>query len=1727
MGENANATLTLNFRDNASGPMGNAMRSLNQSIAMTNNKFDLMRHATTGVRNAISQLRNTLLLVTFAIGGITAISSLFIKSANAMQAAMEGLATVAVNKGVPRIAALGEAAKLTADGLLTVTEASAGLRNLLATGIGIDQAVKVMNALKDAAAFNRQGTLAMGEAVIGATQGFKNMLCCKANTKIYNWLDGEESTIQELHDNGKVPVITAVDRETGETKIIQASYIHYNGYTDVYRVELENGAYIETTDNHRFITKKGMKFLYELTEEDEILYMDQSKLEKQCTPKVVSIAKESTKQKKKPNDSVVENVQIIGNETDESTQTIILEKSAKSVNKNSTLSHTKKIQQDTAQENVWEDQKEEKRPTITQELKNCASIVEKNSKLNYTEKILQNSVPQNVLKNTEEDTEKLNVSSVEKDLQSNLPMQIWLSSVLGNAKVFGDPSTLSEEMQSIIKMENIATLSKLNALSAKKLLSQLDSLSGEEIKQLAQRNVQLLEKNSSLQHLTVFLLKSLVEQNQRTDQKCQTQKNINYGDIKSLYAIPFDVVDAVENLKETLRRITCSGGETFADSDSMYQTALPCVKSATSGFTKMCEVVLTSQKNITKAWIKIRKIFYVGQDDVYDLTVPDEHNFLSNSIFSSNSILVDNSGITKNLSIMWKEYAAQIGKTVGQLTDAEKYQAQVNGIIKEGSLFMGDAARASELFQGKTARLSNSMFELKAAIGELVQKYFGPFLDSVSKSVRDWTAWVKLNGEVIDTLVELGKKVATITLLVSGVRALTKSLLGLAAAFTTLNTVIAQNTGITKAGEVSAVLNLYSRQNTSKLAFELAEPMYTITPALNTAQKALQGFQKGLASTIAFLNQWALVIGLVTVAIYGLIKLLDKLIVTKKEQMVIDIKNLELQDKINKDLVSSTKVQIDNTKTAIYTLQQLNTQITSYEQRVSELKGKTDKAFSYEKANEVLTSLRVQREELIKTKGTLEDLKTAVTDYYVELDKRSKSSLELSLKLEQKRLELTVERAKNKLYTQTPFYTAEQQRRGISSETKPFGYTDKTPILSQQTTEEDLNRLLESNTYKFSKDQIALISSARESIAAINNLKDALGLYDNALVSNKDKIREVIEQIEDQIKLYGTAAKTTLTLGTSEDKITDSLSSLLDVAQKFNDSVTMGLTTFMAKLEDPKVANIDVLTKKIDELYGKVVEGAKSTAKEELDSFFFTFKEMINIQDQWAKAVKNTNEVITLDTKNQYSKMLQDIKEKQMTAAIAAEEKYVDSVLSKEKELFSDRTRLIKKTTENEDEANQKIKGFGQERVDALTDYENDILLNLENKFKTGLLKEEEYFNLRTTMAALFKNARNKMEDEILLSLIDKTEKGERALDNLYKKLREFQEDTLKSAEFKNISIVDKLIGFNPNEVTTKLKDIENKRISLIDEADRVLEKNSSEHFAAINQIEMNAHQQSQNLLQQDLTTKLGMYASYFENIIGGWQNLGTTIYATTSGVKAQYEDQLSSLTEMYAEGTISAQTFETERVKLSRAANNESAKLWKQWGIGLVSNLSSTIGKVLMEQGIAVVASQMVRKADATGQAAYFAQQSATWGMLAASMSLINPLLSAQMAGMSASFAAAATASAGASIGTGIAMVAAGAGLQALGGYMGSVGQNVSGGFDNYSTPSGDSSSGTEGRTLGSVISAREMQVTIAPVTNFIVDNGVLVIGNDASVDALQGTIDQLVVERINSALENGEIRV
>lgn len=110
-------------------------------------------------------------------------------------------------------------------------------------------------------------------------------------------------------------------------------------------------------------------------------------------------------------------------------------------------------------------------------------------------------------------------------------------------------------------------------------------------------------------------------------------------------------------------------------------------------------------------------------------------------IKNENSVLTDSSGIQKNYAAILADGARAQGLKVESLTDAQKSQILYNGFLKEGSVFEGKAAEASNTYAGAKARAEAATKGLAIAIGT--------FLTPIMKR------WQELVAEVANGLSDL------------------------------------------------------------------------------------------------------------------------------------------------------------------------------------------------------------------------------------------------------------------------------------------------------------------------------------------------------------------------------------------------------------------------------------------------------------------------------------------------------------------------------------------------------------------------------------------------------------------------------------------------------------------------------------------------------------------------------------------------------------------------------------------------------------------------------------------------------------------------------------------------------------------------------------------------------------------------------------------------------------
>ena len=106
---------------------------------------------------------------------------------------------------------------------------------------------------------------------------------------------------------------------------------------------------------------------------------------------------------------------------------------------------------------------------------------------------------------------------------------------------------------------------------------------------------------------------------------------------------------------------------------------------------------------------------------------------------NENSILVDNAGVTKNVSKMWQDYAKQIGISVTSLTKQQKIQAEVNGIMQETRFQTGDAAKVANTFSGTISGLTYAFTNLKIVVSDFIKPILQTFIPAITTAVN-WLA---------------------------------------------------------------------------------------------------------------------------------------------------------------------------------------------------------------------------------------------------------------------------------------------------------------------------------------------------------------------------------------------------------------------------------------------------------------------------------------------------------------------------------------------------------------------------------------------------------------------------------------------------------------------------------------------------------------------------------------------------------------------------------------------------------------------------------------------------------------------------------------------------------------------------------------------------------------------------------------------------------------------------
>lgn len=139
-------------------------------------------------------------------------------------------------------------------------------------------------------------------------------------------------------------------------------------------------------------------------------------------------------------------------------------------------------------------------------------------------------------------------------------------------------------------------------------------------------------------------------------------------------------------------------------------------------------------------------------------------------ILTESAQMAKAAGVMKNLSDMHKDYAASLGKTVDELSQAERAQAAYAGIMTETERHAGNAAQYAEGLAGAQAILANETGQLAAAFGEALAPAVQAGAQALTEMARGVRGFVQGNQTLAAAIAALVAAYAGLTMAVNGAK---------------------------------------------------------------------------------------------------------------------------------------------------------------------------------------------------------------------------------------------------------------------------------------------------------------------------------------------------------------------------------------------------------------------------------------------------------------------------------------------------------------------------------------------------------------------------------------------------------------------------------------------------------------------------------------------------------------------------------------------------------------------------------------------------------------------------------------------------------------------------------------------------------------------------------------------------------------------------------------------
>jgi len=267
----------------------------------------------------------------------------------------------------------------------------------------------------------------------------------------------------------------------------------------------------------------------------------------------------------------------------------------------------------------------------------------------------------------------------------------------------------------------------------------------------------------------------------------------------------------VEQTKGAFQRLAKANGESADD-------ILKALKESSKGTISANDLMLAANRamvlGVAKNTTQFTKLMEIARDRSRAMgsTATQAFNDIVTGIGRGSPLILDNLGIIVDLTEANQDYAKAVGKATNQLTEADKQQALLNAVLKQGETSIDRTALATlttaERFQQLKAQISDTAATLGTALLPIVAKVVGALADVIGR----FSAWAEDNKELAGAITIAGSAVGILATAIGPLLIMLPSLIkGLAMASAGLKTLTASIIGAESAAKGANALTVMGK----------------------------------------------------------------------------------------------------------------------------------------------------------------------------------------------------------------------------------------------------------------------------------------------------------------------------------------------------------------------------------------------------------------------------------------------------------------------------------------------------------------------------------------------------------------------------------------------------------------------------------------------------------------------------------------------------------------------------------------------------------------------------------------------------------------------------------------------------------------------------------------------------------------------------------------------------